>query len=321
MRTLRTVILSVAAIAALTIGVSSLAAKEAQALKVEKPLVFKGLNQVVIGQFTVAYFTKKIDYDGGGFLAASNKGKAIGHLSGVSATDFQSTTDAIYADFTKQLAARGITIVDPAGLIANKYYAKIKQEPQGEDIKVTLKKEDHADAVAYWPTQLGRTDNALVPMRMMDMNMGHTYVAQYDYARTAKVPVLNVVYYVDFAKPAQSSLGGLLQSIKVSAGLAVSQFGTQMALMDTTGKMSKISLAVPIEEGGDFANIRETTSGITKAVQIASVLGVFGRGGKPMMASARFDYQVVDPKGYSDKAVSAANKASDLFLRQIEALR
>lgn len=321
MRKFRTLILSAAAIAALTIGGSPLAAKEAQPLKVEKPLVFKGLNQVVIGQFTVAYFTKKIDYDGGGFLAASNKGKAIGHLSGVSATDFQSTTDAIYADFTKQLAERGITIVDPAGLIANKYYAKIKQEPQGEDIKVTLKKEDHADAVAYWPTQLGRTDNALVPMRLMDMNMGHTYTAQYDYARTAKIPVLNVVYYVDFAKPAQSSLGGLLQSIKVSAGLAVSQFGTQMALMDTTGKMSKISLAVPIEEGGDFANIRETTSGVTKAVQIASVLGVFGRGSKLLMASARFDYQVVDPKGYSDKAVSAATKATDLFLRQIEALR
>ena len=322
MRTFGKLILAGVAIAALTIGASSLAAKDAQPLKVEKPLVFKGLNQVVIGQFTVAYFTKKIDYDGGGFLAASNKGKAIGHLSGLSPTDFQGTTDAIYADFTKQLAERGITIVDSAGLVANKYYAKIKQEPQGEGIRVALKKEDHADAVAYWPMQLGRNDNALVPMRMMDMNMGNTYTAQYDYARTAKVPVLNVVYYVDFAKPAQSSLGGLLQSIKVSAGLAVSQFGTQMALMDTTGKMSKISLAVPIEEGGDFANIRETTSGVTKAVQIASVLGVFGRGsGKPLMASARFDYQVVDAKGYSDKAVSAANKASDLFLRQIEALR
>ncbi len=311
----------------------ALSAKDVQPVKVEKPESFKGVSQVVIGQFTVAFFTKKVDYDGGGFMAASAQGKAIGHLSGLTPADFQATTDAIYADFTKQLAARGISIVDPAGLTGGKYYAKVKPEAQGESVDVILKKQDHADAVAYWPTALGRTDNALLQMRMMDFNMSNTYTAQYDYAKTAKVPVLNVVYFVDFAKPATSSGGGLFQSIKVSAGLAVSPFGTQMALMDTNGKMAKISLAVPIEEGGDFANITDTTSGVTKTVRVASVIGgAFGAfggggglgglmGGKKNTMSERFDYAVTNPAAYSEKAVSASTKATDLFLRQLEALR
>jgi hypothetical protein len=313
-------------LAALALGWSPLWAKEASPLKVEKPESFKGLSQVVIGQFTVAYFTKKVDYDGGGFLASGNEGKAIGHLSGLSPADYQRTTDAIYADFLKQLAAHNIAVVDPAGLIADKYYAKVKHEVQGGNADVILKKKDHADATAWWPTQLGRNDNALLQMRMMDFSMSHTYTAEYNYARTAKVPVLNVVYFVDFAKPATSSGGGLFQSIKVSAGLAMSQFGTQMGLMDTNGKMAKISLAAPIEEGGDFANITDTTSGVTKAVRVASILGgALGglggfRGGGGGMTE-RFDYRVTDPAAYSEKAVSAGAKTSDLFIRQLEALR
>lgn len=313
-------------LSAISLGLLPMAlrAKEAQPVKVEKPESFKGVSQVVIGQFTVAFFTKKVDYDGGGFLAASAQGKAIGHLSGMSPADFQKTTDLVYADFTKQLATHGITVVDPAGMMANQYYAKVKHETQGESVDVILKKQDHADAVAYWPTQLGRNDNALLQMRLMDMNMSRTYTAQYDYARTAKVPVLNVVYFVDFAKPAKSSGGGLFQSIKVGAGLALSQFGTQVALMDTNGKLAKILLAVPIEEGGDFANITDVTSGLTKAVRIASVLGGafggFGGGGRSGM-SERFDYAVTDPKAYGEKSVSAASKATDLFLRQMESMR
>jgi hypothetical protein len=296
-------------------------AKDAVAVKVDKPASFKGVTQVVIGQFTVAYFVKKVDYDGGGFLATSAKGKAIGHLSGLSSQDYQLTTDAIFADFKKQLADQGISIVDPAGLTADRYYAKVKPETQGGKVDVILKKEDHADALAYWPTSLGRTDNALLPMRMMDMNLSHNYTAQYNYARTAKVPVLNVVYFVDFAKPATSSGGGLLQSVKVKAGLAMSQFGTQIALMDTTGKLAKISLSVPIEEGGDFADIRETTSTATKVMKVASVLGAMKFGGSSGGMSARFDYQVTDSAAYSEKALSAATKTSDLLLRQIVALR
>jgi hypothetical protein len=186
---------------------------------------------------------------------------------------------------------------------------------------VVLKKQDHADAVAYWPTALGRNNNMLVPMRLMDFSMSHTYTAQYDYARTSQIPVLNVIYFIDFAKPATSSGAGLFQSITAKAGLAVSQFGTQIGLMDTTGKLAKISLAVPVEEGGDFANIDETTTGASKAVRVASILGAGMFGGNAGTMASKFDYQVTDPAAYGEKALSASAKVSDLFIRQIEALR
>ncbi len=300
--------------------------KASGAFRLQSEGSFKGVSQVVLGQFTVVYLTKKVDYDGGGFMATSDVGKATGFLTGLSDTDYQKTTDAIFADFKTQMAAHGISFVDPAGLHANKYYAKVKPEVQGSKVDVVQKKDDHASGVAYFPTQLGHTDNALLAFRMFDTNPANTYTAQYDYARTAQVPVLNVVYYVDFAKPAQSEAGGLLASIKVKAGLAMSQFGTQIALMDTKGKMARINLATPIEEGGDFATITETTSGVTRAVQAASVVnnifGVVGRrGGGALTMSAKFDYKVTDPAAYGEKALAAAIKLSDLYARQLEGLR
>ncbi len=300
------------------------------AFRVEHAESFKGVTQVVIGQFSVAFMTKKVDYDGGGFLAANSVAKATGNLTGVSNADYQRITDAAYADFLTQLAAHGITVVDGAGLVADKYYAQVKSEAQGEKVTVALKKDDHGDALAFWPTQLGRNNNMMLNLRMMDMNMGRTYTAEYNYARTNKVPVLNVVYYIDFAKPAKSDGGGLLQSVSVKAGLAVSPFGTQVQLMDTNGKVGKMMLDVAVEEGGDFANIVETTSQLTKVTRVASVLGgAFGRarGDKGLASlggggmSAKFDYEVVDPAVYGDKVVSASNKTSDLVLRQMEEMR
>ncbi|MFM2098596.1 MAG: hypothetical protein RLZZ366_135 [Pseudomonadota bacterium] len=301
--------------------------KASGAFRVQGENSFKGVSQVVIGQFTVAYMTKKVDYDGGGFLATGQEGKSTGYLTGLSPADYQRTTDAIFEDFKKQLASHGISVADPAGLVADKYYGKTKQEAQGGKVDVTLKKKDHADALAYWPTQLGRADNALLNMRMFDTNMANHYTAQYNFARTAKIPVVNVVYIVDFAKPAKSSGGGLFQDIKVTAGLAMSQFGSQLALMDTSGKMAKINLAVPIDESGSFASIRETTSKVAKVARVASVLGGafggFGKiGGSPIgEMSAKFDFEVTDPAAYGEKALAAGIKLTDLYVRQLEALR
>jgi hypothetical protein len=297
------------------------AGASAQPVKIEKPQAWKGVSQVVIGQFSVVFLTKKIDYDGGGFLASGNSAKAIGQLSGVTNEDFLTITNAIYADFQKQLGQHGIAITNDAGFRADKYYAKVKPEEQGNNASVPLKKQDHADARVFWPEALGRNTNVILPLRMMDMNMGNAYTAEYNYARTSGTPVLNVVYYVDFAKPAKSDGGGLFQSIKVSAGLAISQFGTQLMLVGTDGKMTKMLLQTPIEEGGDFANVEDVTSGLTKVTRVASVLGAGVFGGSTGTMSSRFDYRVTNPADYAAKTQSAATKASDLFIRQMESLR
>lgn len=314
-----------AAGAALIAGAQGYAASNQEPVKIEKPQAWKGIQQVVIGQFSVAFFVKKVDYDGGGFLSMSDKGKAVGHLTGLTNEQYQAMTDAIYADFLTQLGANGITVADDAAFKAGKYYAKVKNEDPANKVSVPLKKNDKGDALAFWPSQLGRSNNVLLTLRMMDGNMVNTYTAEYDYAKSSGVPVLNVVYLVDFAKPAKSEGGGIFQSVNVTSGLALSPFGTQIALMGADGKMTKMLLKTPIEEGGDFATIKETTSGLQKVSNVASALGVFGGGGifgggKDTM-STRFDFNVTDPAVFAQKTQSASTKASDLFIRQMAGLR
>jgi hypothetical protein len=307
--------------AALVAGTQAPAAKEVQPVKIEKPLAWKGVTQVVIGQFSIAFFTKKIDYDGGGFLSGNSKAKATGYLTGMSNAQYQAIVDAAYADFVKQLGQQGITIASDAGFRADPYYAKVKGEEQGKKADVILRKGDNADAMTFWPAALGRTNNVLLNLRLMDRNMVDTYTAEYNYAKTSGIPVLNVVYFVDFAKPAKSEAGGLLQSVKVSAGLAISPYGTQFALMGTDGKLTRMLLQVPFEEGGDFATIKETTSGLSKAVHVAGVLGGGLFGGKSGGMSAKFDYSVTDPKAYSNGVLAASAKTSELLTRQMAGLR
>jgi hypothetical protein len=291
--------------------------------RVENAERFKGANQVVIGQFSVGFFVKKVDYDGGGFLSANNEAKAIGHLQGMYPNNFQDITDAIYDDFTVQLEAQGVKIVDPAAYKANKYYAKVKYEVQGSKALVPLKKEDKADAALFWPTQLGgRNENMLATIGMFNMNMGKTYTAQYDYARTSKVPVLNVVYYVDFAAPAKTKGGNIIsgtnvQTITVSSQVAMSQFGSQMQIMDVNGKVGKMTLNTPVIQGGNFADIRDITSGSVRTAE--AFADAFGKGN--YRVDRRFGYTVTDKPAYSRSALAAGHQTSEMFTKQLVALR
>jgi hypothetical protein len=291
--------------------------------RVENAERFKGANQVVIGQFSVGFFVKKVDYDGGGFLSANNEAKAIGHLQGMFPNNFQAITDAIYDDFTVQLEAQGVKIVDPAAYKANKYYAKVKYEVQGSKALVPLKKEDKADAALFWPSQLGgRNENMLATIGMFNMNMGKTYTAQYDYARTSKVPVLNVVYYVDFAAPAKTKGGNIIsgtnvQTITVSSQVAMSQFGSQMQIMDVNGKVGKMTLNTPVIQGGNFADIRDITSGSVRTAE--AFADAFGKGN--YRVDRRFGYTVTDKPAYSRSALAAGHQTSEMFTKQLVALR
>ncbi len=306
---------------ALLVGAQGLAASQKDPVKIEKPQAWQGVNQVVIGQFSVVFMTKKVDYDGGGFLSSSDKAKATGYLTGLSEADYQNIADAVYSDFLTQMQAHGVTVADDAGLEADPYFAKVKPEKQGEKADIRLKKNDHGDGLTYWPSQLGRTTNALLTFRIMDRNMTNAYTGEYNYAKTAKVPVLNVVYYIDFAKPASTSGGGLLQSVKVTSGLALSQFGSQFALMGTDGKLTRMLLQTPIEEGGDFATITETTSGLEKTMHVAGILGAGLLGGGHGTMNTKFDYRVTDPASYAAKTLLVTSRGSDLFIRQMEGMR
>lgn len=291
----------------------------------ERQDAFKGVNQVVIGQFSVVFLTKKVDFSGGGFLSSNAKGKAIGQLSGVSQEDYIRITDAVFDDFRGKLTASGVTIVDPAAYYASKYYQKVRSEEQGHSVTIPLQDQDTADGIAFWPSSMAHRDNMALTLRFMDGNQRDLYTAQYDYARTAKVPVLNVVYVVDFAEPAKSEGGGVFQSIKATAQLAISQRGSLFYLMDTSGKPAKINVNQPIVESGDFAQIKDITSGLTKTAEAThSIMNIggalMGHGGNAFgktSMSRRFEYAVTDTANYSALVTHAGGQANDLMIGQM----
>ena len=291
---------------------------------------FKGASQVVLGQFTVVFLTKSVSYSGGGFLSTANTAKAIGQLSGVGPEAFQQVTDAVFEDFKAKLARAGITLADPAAYYASKYYQKVRNEDQGHSVTVPLDDKQSVDGQAWWPSALSHRDNMALTMRFMDANMTNVYTAQYDYARTAKVPVLNVVYVVDFAEPAKSSGGGVFQKLDVKAELAISPRGSQVQIMDTTGKVGKLVLNKPIVEGGPFAEIKDITSGVQKGMETAQMIGniggaIFGKGGnafgRQMRMDRRIEYSVVDPKAWGDMVVHAGGQTNDLMTNTLGTLK
>ncbi len=288
---------------------------------VEKPEAFKGATQVVIGQFSVAFFVRRARGAGGGFASGNASANLIGVLDGLSASDYNAITDAIYADFAKQLEASGVSIVAADGYRANKYYAKVKLETSGDTTtKLELGDDGVGHAQVYWPTALGRNENMELGLRIADGNMANTYTAQYDYARNSKIPVLNVVIGIDFFGDASSrggaAGGGATQVMTVTQQVSVATATTRATLMSNTGKYGKMHLDTPIDVPGTFANITNQTSGGTLAAE--TLANVFGRGARP---TRTFGYKVTDGPAYRRLSVAAAHDAAAKIVTQLAAMR
>ncbi len=265
-----------------------------------------------IGQFSVVFLTKKIDYDGGGFLSVGGEGKAVGHLQGVSGATMQKITDDIYADFTTGMGKNGIVIDNGSAIKAVSNWAKVKQIGQGSEVFVMLKKKDKADGLAYFPTAIGHTGNMILQSGMFDFSMGQMATASYMAANESGMPVVNIVYVVDFAAPAKSRGGGLFQNMQVKAELAMSTFGTQMRFSLPKGKYGDATLTAPIIEGGNFADIEDKTGDANKAIDKALKIGMALFGGPSTgNLQRRFYYNVTDQNMFAAKAVSSGRRAND----------
>lgn len=300
--------------------------------KVSKPEAFKGVRQVVIGQFTVAYFQKNVNYGADSLLSSASGAKTNGELSGVDASDFQTATDAVYEAFKAQLTAQGITVVDPAEYMTNKYRAGMKPEDQGIGIKVQLDQADHADAAMYWPAQIGRHDIVMsqAVRGMMNMqrlgNINAANQLERDFAKASGIPVLNVQLLVDFAEPLKASqqttdstyLSTTSTTMRQGARIAISHYGSQMTLI-TPGESlmsegGKVVLQSPIVESGDFVEASGKSSNA-----VAQAIG--GLAGLHIQSQAKFRFHVTDPAAYRAAVQSAGNKAATLFVSQMAALR
>lgn len=89
-------------------------------IKVEKGGAFKGQSTIAIGSFRVAFVTEDsaVASSHGAFSNGGSSAKMTGELTGVDHALMQKIADEVYADFLKQAAAKGFTVIDSAKLAA-----------------------------------------------------------------------------------------------------------------------------------------------------------------------------------------------------------
>jgi hypothetical protein len=293
-------------------------------VKVSKPENFKGVTQVVIGQFSFGYFVKNVNYGDNAVFSSASGVKTVGDLSGVDAATFQATTDAVFEAFKKQLAARGIIVVEPAAYLSNPNRARLKPYEQGIGAKVQMAESDHAEATVYWPTQMGRQDNVmtLTGLGMMNIaraqDMSATLMGEKDFAKTTGIPVMNIQLLIDFAEPLKTSLGAGYTGVRSLPRIAISNYGSQLTMIQgSDGLMSnggKIVLQSPIVQEGNFADA--SFQDTNKAGRIIGALA-----GLNVQGKAKFHFAVSDQAAYKDTVLAATTKATDLFLGQMQTLR
>ena len=277
--------------------------------------ILKNGRDLGIGQFSVVFLTKKVDYDGGGFLSVGGEGKAVGHLQGVTGDTMQKITDDIYADFTARMAENGIAIDNGSAIKGVSNWAKVKQIGQGSEVFVTLRKKDKADGLVYFPAAIGHTGNMILQSGMFDFSMGQMSTASYMAANDSGKPIINIVYVVDFAAPAKSRNGGLFHDMQVKSELAMSTFGTQMRFSLPKGKYGDANLTAPIVESGDFAEIEDKTGDANKAIDKALKIGIAVFGGpKTGNLQRRFYFNVTDQDVFAAKVVASGRRANDGIL-------
>lgn len=315
-------------------AVPAMAAKEVPAVEVSKPEAFKGANQVIVGGFTVVFLTERKDsaQAGGGLFGGGGGGRstAVSTLGGVSYEQFQAATDAAWEEFKMKLTGAGYSLADRATLVAGTRFTKYKVVASPADGSLLFGKNDTAKALYFAPRDLADVfvlgSNQVINATgfgalggMMGAAMNNEVNAR-EVAKAAGVPVINVVYVVDFADT--EKYGGFQRSwssVKMTSALALAPSLSRIMAISPNGKVGHVSLGKPIAIAGDFGGMRDAMSGGDKAGQMAGrVLGMLGGVGWNSKQKLAFD---VDGERYAQGVLEAASEATDKLVTHMATLR
>ena len=299
-------------------------------VKVAKADAFKGVQNVVVGSFTIGFLTERTDSSkaGGGLLGGGfgGKSKARSALQGIAAADMQAITDAAYEDFKAQLTAKGYTVAPHSELLSSGAFAKAKPASVPQNFSIPFEG-DKADATYFAPTELGQI--VFYPGDVLvggfgaigaGMAQGQAQMGTANFAKSAGKGVVNVLYLIDFAD--SEKYGGWFRSssaVKVKAGLAIAPGASRLTFFAPSGKVGSISLEEPVAVGGDFAEVKDTTGGTAKAVEaVSNVIGILG--GIGSNKSRKYSF-VAAPDRYRTAATDAVKQANRRLVDQTAALR
>ena len=310
-------------------------------LKVSGQDAARGITQVAIGAFNVGFIFKSVDQtkamDG---IIGLTQGttRAESTLVGITPAMMQTITDAAYADFVAKLGAAGYTLQPTAAMFATPLpHAHAENSPL--DVNIALEKKATGKVTFVKPSAIpalylipGDFTASGMSSMGLNMNSGQTAYALNQYARTTGVGVIDVVYLVDFSQVQQN--GGF--SVKVNSGVSIASNYSRATLIAPTGKQAVIKINESIPVAGDFATMRDTTSGLTKTTQTATKVlgglsklgalrGMGGMGGMGGMfktggATKQIEFDA-KPENYRAGATEAATLANARIVAQLAALR
>ena len=306
-------------------------AKEADAVKVQSKGAFKGASRIAIAGFNVGFILESTDQTkktGGMIGAFGGATKAKSRLVGVTPAMMQQITDAAYADFTAQMAALGVSVMEPAAVFGDANFAKVKTRPGPIDINIELEKGSKGKATFYKPTALPAqvmlaSDFAGSGLGSLGLSMSAGQNAYHlaNYAKLAAVPVVDVTYLIDFSqqqRPGAFSFSG----IKVNANLGIVPTYSKLTVMGPNGQQDMLTLGQPVSVDGDFIVASDASSGADKTLQSAAnvAAGLFGPAGMMFGKSRKFDF-TAKPGNYEIGATKVTTLANERLIAQLIVMR
>ena len=307
-------------------------ADDAAPLKISSEASIKGTQTVVVGAFNVGFIFSSIDNTkttGGMIGAFGGTTKAKSELVGVTPAMMQAITDAAYADFQAQLAARGFTVADAAGMFAHADFARVKMMQAPYEASIQLDKKSNGKATYFKPSALpgqfmlpGDITASGMSGIGLNMSMGTNQYGVTQYSKAAGQSVIDVVYLIDFSdvkRPGAFSFGG---GLNVNSGMSVVDDYSKLNLVNTAGKTATIIFKEPVAVEGDFAAMEDTTKGggVQKAANILGGLAAAkGFGGLKFGKTKTFTFTA--KPDYEQGAIKAATLANTRLVEQLAALK
>ncbi len=321
-----------ALVAAIGLGLAMpLVAKEAEPVKVTSAKNIQGIERVVIGQFTIGFLVERKDSAkaGGGLTGSGFGGKSTvrSQLAGYTQDELQKIADAAYDDMVSRLSAAGFAVMDRAGLAASPALVKVKGEPGPKQMTTITGRDDKAEVLFVSATQSA-------PLRLMPgdvaasgfgamgiiMSGSQAMNAFTAYAKETDSKVINVVYYLDFAK--SDEYGGWFRSssaVNVEGSLAMMPDQSKLSVVGANYKSGSLALAEPVAVGGNFFEKEDAMSGGEKAANTAAnVIGFLG--GVGTNSSKKFTF-TARPGEYAAGAGELATQANEVLVQKLVTLR
>ena len=319
---------------ALGLLLASPAAAEKAPIKVSSGSALKGTGPLVIGSFNVGFVFQSVDNSAatGGLIGAfGGATRAKSELVGVTPETMQAVTDAAYADFLQQMAAKGFAIAESATLFSTEKMAGLKPValPYEVNIRLDPKKDSKGKATFFKPTQMPAMIILAGDITGSSMFAGFSQIgagmdaqmAISEFAKSSGHSVVNVTYVIDFSqlkRPGAFSFGGL----EVNSGMAVVGEYSRAVVTTPANKMATLIVQSPVVVEGDFAEKKDETKdgALQSAANVAGgVAAVFGMGGMMFGKSKTFSFTA--KPAYQDGAIKAASLANTLLADQLVALR